>query len=427
MAGDDHPKSSGLEDKDDGDPYYEPFSEEELQNLMSNQNPNLMDFDFTETPVPPLPPPPPVTIPTTDIIETGMLNQLSLTIPNGDTDDLLVTSFDDDIDLSWELSDIPPEFLYDNIDSNILGDFGTNDNNVGGTSRLEVSTRVFVENGPNFEAGGSSSAPVVPITPTVSNGILVCTCCNRLRTLIHSNGQEMMRLDFHGGIGYFCHAILEIHRLDGSTEPQHQTIDLKFLSMDDVKRFIEDYLAARVACGFGVVQDTNADFYQAMNACFPDNQSPLFVQPLDEVPMPQAIVRDDHQALNVPSVPQYVGLRDEPPVSKGKKRRKTPLAIQRERTGKLKLKDISMHFHLPIQEAARRMSLCPTVVKKICRRGGLYRWPHRKIKSLLRKISSLKSMLETTKSAQEKTRVETEIERLEKQINEICSEALKNA
>lgn len=52
---------------------------------------------------------------------------------------------------------------------------------------------------------------------------------------------------------------------------------------------------------------------------------------------------------------------------------------QRERTGKLKLKDISMHFHLPIQEAARRMSLCPTVVKKICRRGGLYRWPHRKV------------------------------------------------
>ncbi|KAL0887804.1 hypothetical protein Bca101_011787 [Brassica carinata] len=428
MAGDDDPKPSCLEDKDDGDPYYERFSEEELQNLMSNPNPNLMDFAFTDNPVPP-PTLPPVTIATTDIIETGVLNQLSLTIPNSDgTDDFLVTSIDDDIDLSWDLSDIPPEFLSDNMDSNnILGEIGTDldngDKNGCGTGRLEVSTRVFVENGPNFEAGGGSSAP---ITPTVSNGILVCTCCNLLRTLIHSNGQEIMRLDFHGGIGYFCHAILEIHRLDASTEPQYQTIDLKFLSMEDVKRFIEDYLAARAASGFGVEQDTNADFYQAMNTGFSDNQPPILsVPPLDEVPMSQAIVPD--QALNVPSVPLYVGLRDEPSVSKVKKRKQTPLAKQRERTGKLKLKDISMHFHLPIQEAARRMSLCPTVVKKICRRGGLYRWPHRKIKSLLRKISSLKSSLETTKDAQAKARVEAEIERLEKQISEICSEALKNA
>lgn len=195
MAGDDDPKSSGLEDKDDGDPYDERFSEEELQNLMSNQNPNLMDFAFTDNPLPPPPPPPhPVTIATTDIIETGMLNQLSLTIPNSDvgTDDFLVTSFDDDIDLSWDLSDIPPEFLYDNVDSNTLGEIGTNhnngDNNGCGTGRLEVSTRVFVENGPNLEPGGGSSASVAPITPSVSNGILVCTCCNLLRTLLHSNG-----------------------------------------------------------------------------------------------------------------------------------------------------------------------------------------------------------------------------------------------
>ncbi|KAJ0243612.1 RWP-RK domain protein [Hirschfeldia incana] len=380
MAGDDDPKPSG--DKDNGDPCYEPFLDEELQNLMSNQNPTLMDFAFSENPIPPPPPPHPVTIATTDIIETGMMNQLSLTIPNCDdgTDDFLVTSVDDDVDLSWELSDIPPEFLYDNYESNTLGEIGANhdngNNNVCGTGTLEVSTRVFVDNGPNFEAGGGSSAPVAPITPEVSGGILVCTCCNLLRTLIHSNGQEMMRLDFHGGIGYFCHAILEIHRLDGSIEPQYQTIDLKFLSMEDVKRFIEDYLAARAACGYGVVEDTNAGFYQALNANFSDNQPPILsVPPLNDVPMPQAIVPDP--ALNVPSVPLYVGLRDEPPVSKGKKRRQTPLAIQ--------------------------------------------------IKSLLRKISSLKSMLEKTKSAQEKARVEAEIERLERQISEICSEALKNA
>ncbi|ESR66267.1 hypothetical protein CICLE_v10010497mg [Citrus x clementina] len=53
--------------------------------------------------------------------------------------------------------------------------------------------------------------------------------------------------------------------------------------------------------------------------------------------------------------------------------------VQRERTGKLTLRDLMIYFHLPIEEAARRMKLCPTVVKKICRRDGLHRWPHRKV------------------------------------------------
>lgn len=53
--------------------------------------------------------------------------------------------------------------------------------------------------------------------------------------------------------------------------------------------------------------------------------------------------------------------------------------MQRERTGKLTLGDLRNYFHLPIEEAAKRLRLCPTVVKKICRRYGLLRWPHRKV------------------------------------------------
>ncbi|XP_010550265.1 PREDICTED: uncharacterized protein LOC104821164 [Tarenaya hassleriana] len=64
--------------------------------------------------------------------------------------------------------------------------------------------------------------------------------------------------------------------------------------------------------------------------------------------------------------------------SKKREKKRTPLAVQRERTGRLTLKDIGKYFHLPVEEAARIMKVCPTVVKKICRRGGLARWPHRK-------------------------------------------------
>ena len=53
--------------------------------------------------------------------------------------------------------------------------------------------------------------------------------------------------------------------------------------------------------------------------------------------------------------------------------------MQRERTRNLTLKEIENYFHLPIQEAANKMEFSATVVKKICRKYGVTRWPHRKV------------------------------------------------
>lgn len=44
-------------------------------------------------------------------------------------------------------------------------------------------------------------------------------------------------------------------------------------------------------------------------------------------------------------------------------------------------------FKLPINEAAEVLHICPTVLKKICRRRGIPRWPHRKVKCLERMIA----------------------------------------
>lgn len=46
------------------------------------------------------------------------------------------------------------------------------------------------------------------------------------------------------------------------------------------------------------------------------------------------------------------------------------------------LGDVGGYFHLPIEKASERLRLCPTVVKKICRKGGVGRWPYRKVNSL---------------------------------------------
>ena len=65
------------------------------------------------------------------------------------------------------------------------------------------------------------------------------------------------------------------------------------------------------------------------------------------------------------------------------------LTLQRERTGKLKMIDLAQHFHLPINAAAKELGICPTVLKKICRRNGMRRWPHRKVGKLEYKCSEL--------------------------------------
>lgn len=51
--------------------------------------------------------------------------------------------------------------------------------------------------------------------------------------------------------------------------------------------------------------------------------------------------------------------------------------------------DLAQHFHLPINAAAKELGICPTVLKKICRRNGMRRWPHRKVGILLTESSQI--------------------------------------
>ena len=40
---------------------------------------------------------------------------------------------------------------------------------------------------------------------------------------------------------------------------------------------------------------------------------------------------------------------------------------------------VKLSFDLPVDEAAARLGVCTTVLKKICRRKGINRWPFRKV------------------------------------------------
>lgn len=342
MAGD-GPKPMALQVNEDEDLYYDAYSEEDLINFMSNPNPNLMDLPFPQEPLPP---------------PTGLLQNPSLiSLPKRDTIKEYLESLKiGDDSFTLDTSDLLSGDLSDCIDYTVRGEFGND--NVGESGILEASTHVFVENAYNSEIGGSSTMPVPVITPapTISQGVFLCTYCNLLRQLVHANGiisitklvvycyigrlfewlchtgLEMMRLDLYGGIGYFCHAIIETRRFDGSNELRYQTCHLMDLLMEDVKKFIEDYCAARAASGFVIMQDTNADFYQAMNACTTNSQSLMSTLP-PRVDIPVSLAMPN-ESLIVASVPPAVKV-------KGSPRKETHLSAQ------VLVSNSSNYNHLP--------------------------------------------------------------------------------
>ncbi|CAK9188091.1 unnamed protein product [Ilex paraguariensis] len=98
--------------------------------------------------------------------------------------------------------------------------------------------------------------------------------------------------------------------------------------------------------------------------------------------------------------------------SKAARLTKTPLAAQRERTGKLTLKDVRQYFNLPIDDAAKKMNICPTVMKKICRRDGLLH------KSIEKKISKKKGSLAAI-DVKERAGTQADIESLQQELASI--------
>jgi len=48
----------------------------------------------------------------------------------------------------------------------------------------------------------------------------------------------------------------------------------------------------------------------------------------------------------------------------------------------LQISELQVVFHLPMAEAALKLGVCSTVLKKICRRNGISRWPYRQIRKI---------------------------------------------
>lgn len=52
---------------------------------------------------------------------------------------------------------------------------------------------------------------------------------------------------------------------------------------------------------------------------------------------------------------------------------------------------LRMHFNLPLNDAAKRLGVCATAIKKVCRKIGIKQWPHRKLKAVEKRLTLLQA------------------------------------
>lgn len=55
------------------------------------------------------------------------------------------------------------------------------------------------------------------------------------------------------------------------------------------------------------------------------------------------------------------------------------LGLQGAGTHHLRMSDLSTYFHLSVVDAAKKLGVSQTTLKKACRKFGLKRWPGRKV------------------------------------------------
>lgn len=246
----------------------------------------------------------------------------------------------------------------------------------------------------------SMALSVVSIPPSQYS----CACCQVLREITHTNGMSVKRLEIHGAFGIITHALLGIYDYGLSFQPQDcQMFDFDKESTQMVKKFLVQYYEICRLEGYSPMQDPLSTFYEALSVGFnePVNTN-NFLQLSPEI-------TGDCQ-LNQPGRgTNQFGLM------------KIPLAMQRERTRNLGLKDFADYFDCPIEDAARKLNICPTVLKKICRKHGVLRWPYRKIKSIERKISKSKKILDAS-TDEERGRVLEDIQKYKQQLANIYAE-----
>ncbi|DAZ98471.1 TPA: hypothetical protein N0F65_004908 [Lagenidium giganteum] len=83
----------------------------------------------------------------------------------------------------------------------------------------------------------------------------------------------------------------------------------------------------------------------------------------------------------------------------------------------ISLEMLRPHFEKPLAQVAKAFGICVTLLKKICRKHGIARWPHRQITGLRKSIASMEHAIGYFEGA----RRESYAEQLEKQKSKLAA------
>lgn len=83
------------------------------------------------------------------------------------------------------------------------------------------------------------------------------------------------------------------------------------------------------------------------------------------------------------------------------------------------LAELQQYYHLPLREAARRLGSCEAVIKRVCRRKQIQRWPYRQVSSKLIKIQHLCKYMAHVKDAEQVARIQQKVKQLTQEYLEI--------
>ncbi|CAK9317330.1 unnamed protein product [Citrullus colocynthis] len=279
--------------------------------------------------------------------------------------------------------------------------------------------------GEDGDRGGySRQLLITPETNTFQP--ITCSCCLVLREIVHTNGVNTRKLEIHGRFGILWHAILEETfsslSTNSSSFTEYKMFDLSKKSTEEVKRFMMQHYLNQMIDEYSALPEPLSDFYDVLciGLDWNDDDTPtLYPQPLSLYPEgEEEFYKEEEGKENQIQMEQQP---HQPPELGGRRRvLQTPLARQRQRAGRMTVNDLKEYLHLPISEAAKKMNLCLTVVKKICRRSGLRRWPYRKVKSYQRKMEALGARL-GSRDAETRARAEAEMERLRQELAQFCA------
>lgn len=76
------------------------------------------------------------------------------------------------------------------------------------------------------------------------------------------------------------------------------------------------------------------------------------------------------------------------------------------------LAELQQYYHLPLREAAKRLGSCEAVIKRVCRRKNIQRWPYRQVSSKLIKIQHLCKYMAHVTDPEQVARIQQKIRQL---------------